>query len=209
MKKAYVSSILFCLILVSLFTINIVLAKNGGPQTCVGNFAGTSFGNLIVPEGQTCQLNRFNVVDGSIKLEKGASLIVCPDNEIRGDVKAHQANSVFISDLVGGPCGPIKALGITIGGDVKVEGGSSVSLIGNPDGGVAVIKGTVKVENVESVSIQSFNSLSRIEGDVEVKHGGGVIVADNTIGGDLKIKDTSGVCIEQNNLVSGKINSCP
>ncbi len=209
MKKTSVLSILFCLLLISLFASNTALAKNGKPKTCVGNFAGASFGDLVVPEGQTCQLNQFNVVDGSIKVEKDASLIVCPDNEIHGDVKAHQANSVYISDITGGPCSPAKALGITIDGDVKVEGGSSVSLVGNPNGGVAVIKGNVKVENVEAVSIQSFNSLSKINGDVKVEHSGVVTVADNIIGGDLKIKGTVGACIEQNNLVSGKINSCP
>ena len=209
MKKTSVLSILIGLLLLFLFASYTVLANNGQPQTCVGNFAGTSFGDLVVPEGQTCQLDRFNVVDGSIKVEKDASLIVCPDNEINGDVKAHQANSVFISDIVGGPCSRPKVRGITIDGDVKVQGGSSVSLIGNPFGGVAVIEGDVKVENVGEVSIQSFNGLSRIEGDVKVEHSGVVTIADNIIDGDLKIKGTAGACIEQNNLVSGKINSCP
>lgn len=74
-----------------------------------------------MPKGQTYQLDRFNTVNGDIKVEKGASLIVCPDNDIHGDVT----------------------------------------------------------------------------------------VTDNVIGGDLKIKGTNGTCTEQNNSVSGKLNSCP
>lgn len=205
-----VLTVLTCLLLLSLFAGNSVLAENGRPQTCVGNYSGASFGDLVVPKGQTCQLDRFNSVNGDIKVEKDASLIVCPDNDIHGDVKAHKANSVYISDLTEGPCGTApKALGITIDGDVKIEGASSVSLIGNPFGGVAVIKGDVKVENAAAVVIQSFNNLSSILGDVKVSRSGDVTVTDNVITGDLKIKATTGVCTEQNNSVSGKLNSCP
>lgn len=183
--------------------------KGGRADVCIGSFAGTSFGNLVVPKDQTCQLNQFNVVNGDVKVEKGASLIVCPDNQIKGSVKAHQPNSVYISDLTGGPCSPAKALGITIDGDVKVEGGNSVSLTGNPWGGIAVIKGSVKIEKVAGVSIQSFNNLSKIVGDVKIEHSSNVTVADNVIGGNLKINGTTGSCTQQNNSVSGKLSSCP
>lgn len=209
MKKVFISSMLFCLLLLSFSLVNTVFAKNGGADVCVGSYFGASFGDLVVPAGQTCQLNQFNVVNGDVKVEKDANLIVCPDNQIQGSVKAHQPNSVYISDLTGGPCGPIKALGVTIGGDIKVEGGSSVSFVGNPFGGVAVIQGNIKVENVSAVSIQSFNNLSSIHGDIKVEHSGDVTVTDNVIGGDLKIKGTTGLCSEQNNSISGKVDSCP
>ena len=185
-------------------------AKRGGTEVCVGNYVNTSFGDLVVPKDETCQLDRFNVVSGNIKVEKGASLIVCPDNEIQGSVNAHKPNTVFISDLTVGLCQsqPPKALGITIGGDVKVEGGDSVSLIGNPDGGVAVIQGNVKMENVGAVVIQFFNNLSSIQSDVKIEHSGNVSVLDNVINGDLKIKGTTGSCVEQGNSVSGKLSPC-
>lgn len=205
MKQALIASTLFCVLLSTIGT-----AEGGGAQTCVGNYAGTVFSeDLVVPEGQTCQLDQFNVVYGSIRVEKGADLIVCPDNAIHGDVKSHGANSVYISDLTGWPCSEAKALGITIDGDVKVEGGGSVSLIGNPYGGVAVIKGNIKVEHVGDVSIQNFHNLSAVEGNVKVERSGTVTVTDNIIGGDLRIKGTEGSCVEQNNLVVGRRNSCP
>ena len=73
---------------------------------------------------------------------------------------------------------------------------------------MAVIKGSVKIEKVEAVVIQYFNNLSSIQGDVKVEHSGDVAVLDNVISGDLKIKGTTGSCIEQDNLVSGKLSSC-
>lgn len=209
MKKMFVLSAILYLFLFSSLMGNTVFAKKGEPQVCVGNYSGTSFGGLVVPESETCQLDRFNVINGDVKVEKGASLVVCPDNEIHGSVKAHKPNNVYISDLTGGPCGLAKALGVTIDRDVHIEGGTSVSLLGNPYGGVAVIKGNIKVENVGSVLIQHFNNLSSILGDVKVSHSGDVTVTDNVIGGDLKIKGTIGQCAEQNNSVSGKLTSCP
>lgn len=179
------------------------------PQICSGNYTYTTFGDLIVPQGQTCQLDQFNVVNGNIKVEKDASLVICPDNQIHGDVKAQKANSVYISDQTGGLCSPAKALGIIIDGDVKMEGGNSFTLFGNPWGGIAVIHGNVKADNVKSVSIQSFNNLSNILGNVNLEHNGDVVVSDNIIGKDLKINSTSISCLEQNNSVSGKTNSCP
>lgn len=215
MKKVYFLSLfLSFLLLISALVSSNVFAddedEDGGATICVSSYSGTTFDNLVVPKGQTCQLDRFNVVNGDVRVEKDANLVICPDNEIHGDVKAHKANSVYISDLTDGPCGSApKALGVTIDGDVKVEGANSVNLIGNPFGGVAVIKGDVKVENVAAVAIQSFNNLSSILGDVKIERSGDVTVTDNIIGGDLKIKGTNGTCTEQNNSVSGKLNSCP
>ena len=208
--RLYIFNTLLVFLLVSLFVSGKVFAdEDGGEAVCIGNYSGTSFGDLVVPEGQTCQLNQFNVVGGDLKVEKGANLIVCPDNHIQGSVKAHQPGSVYISDIAGGLCSPAKALGITIDGDVKVEGGGSVTLLGNPFGGVAVVKGDVKVENAQSVVIQSFANLSSLQGDVKVSHSGDVTVTDNVIGGNLQIKGTSGSCTQQNNSVTGKVDSCP
>lgn len=208
MKKASGFIILFSLIVIFFSSTSSAFAKST-PEICSGNYTYTSFGDLVVPQGQTCQLDQFNVVSGSIKVEKDANLIICPDNQIHGDIKAHKANSVYISDQTGGLCSPAKALGVTIDGDVKVAGGNSFTLLGNPWGGVAVIYGNVKAENVKSVSIQSFNNLSSILGNVNLEHNGYVLVADNIIGNDLKINSTTGSCTEQNNSVFGKTNSCP
>jgi hypothetical protein len=76
-----------------------------GAALCIGSHSDSSFNDLVVPKGQTCQLNRFNVVDGDIKVRKGASLIVCPDNDIRGDITADKPNTVFITDQMIGPAG--------------------------------------------------------------------------------------------------------
>lgn len=211
-KKVYLLFILsLFFLLATVFVKTNAFADNddNNVTVCTGNYSGTIFDGLIVPKGQTCQLDQFNVVNGDIKVEKGASLTVCPDNQIVGSVKAHKSNNVYISDLTGGPCSPAKALGVSIGGDIKVEGGNSVSLIGNPNGGVAVIEGNIKIENVGTVTIQFFNNLSAIKGDVKVNHSGEVTITDNVIGDDLNIKGTTGSCTEQNNSVSGKLDSCP
>lgn len=209
MRYLYITGALGALIAgLALLPSSLALANNGH-HTCVGNYSYTAFGDLVVPEGQTCQLDQFNSVNGNIKVGKNATLIVCPDNNISGDIKAEQAESVFVSDLTVPPCAPTKALGINIGGDVKVNGGNSVSLFGNPFGGVAVIEGDVKINNVQSVVVQSFNNLSHINGNVKVGHAGDVTILDNIIGGDLKIKGTSGTCLEAGNSVSGKTDSCP
>lgn len=209
MRKITILAEFAFLLLLFLFVGRVASAQNNGSQSCVGNYTFTTFGDLFVPRGQTCQLDQFNTVNGNIRVEKDANLIVCPDNEIHGDIKASKAGSVYVSDLTGGPCSPGKALGITIDGDVQAENTGSVTLAGNPWGGVAIVKGSVKLENVAAVSIQYFSNLSSIWGDVKIEHGGDVVVADNVIGGDLKIKATTGTCLEQNNSVSGKFNSCP
>lgn len=208
MKHIYTFCGLGILVVGLVFLLNSPAWADDDNRTCVGNYSGTTFEDIVVPKGQTCQLNRFNVVNGDIKVRKNATLIVCPDNIISGDIKAEQAESVFISDLTISPCASAKALGVSIGGDVKVNGGNSVSLFGNPSG-VAVIEGYVEIKNVQSVSVQYFNGSSYINGDVRVKHAGEVNVLENIIGGDLKIKGTSGACLEAGNSVTGKTDSCP
>ena len=207
MKKVSVLGVLFCLLLL-FFTSSTTFAKSNGSRTCIGNYSYTTFDDLVVPEGQTCMIARFNVVNGNIKVKEGASLIICPDNDIRGNIRANKPDTVFISDQIVGICAPTapppKALGITIGGDVKVEGGNSFTLLGNPLGVVA-IKGNVEIKNMQTVEISQFV----VNGDVKMEHSGTVTVTDNVIGGDLKIKGTTGTCTEQNNTVSGKLNSCP
>ena len=99
---------------------------------------------------------------------------------------------------------PPKALGITIGGDVKVEGGGNFTLVGNPLGVVAINK-DVEIKNMQTVEILQFT----INGDVAVKHSGDVTVTENIIGGNLKIRSTSGNCIEHSNSVAGNVDTCP
>lgn len=209
MRKVSILSILLCLLLLSFFVSNTAFAKKGGPDVCVGNHSYSTFDNIVVPSGNTCKIDRFNVVSGNIKVEEGASLIICPDNEIKGNIKAEDADTVFISDLLFvSPCsppGPPKALGITIGGNVDIKGASSFTLLGNPFG-VTAINGNVNIKQTQNVRIENFTGIA---GNVEVKNNGNVVVTGNTIGGNLKIKGTTGSCIEQNNFVSGKVSSCP
>lgn len=192
-----------------------VLADRGedddgdGAAICVGNHGGSSFKDLVVPKGQTCQLDGFNVVTGDIKVRKGASLVVCPDNDIRGDIKADKPDTILITDQTIPPCGSIKALGITVGGDIKVSDGRLVQLIGNPSGGVAVVEGDVEVKNTQTVDIRDFSNLSEIRGDVTVKDSGDVTVTANIIRGDLTIRGTRGTCVEIGNFVAGDLDSCP
>ena len=206
MKGRYFLSPLFALILTSAMVSN-VLADNAKKIVCTGEYSYASLNDLIVPKGQTCTIGRFNVVNGNIEVKEGANLVVCPDNDIHGNIKADRPNSIFISDQLIGPCAPLspppKALGIIIDGDIKVESGNSFTLIGNPAGVVAV-KGDVKIERTQTVAIMQFT----INGDVNIKHSTDVTVTDNVIGGDLKIKGTSGTCTENNNSVSGKVDSC-
>ena len=214
MNKLYLFSLslvlLFVLLTYALVSqyVSVAVAKNN-ETVCAGSYSGTAFdGDLVVPKGQTCTIGRFNVVNGDINVREGANLIICPDNDIRGGIKANRPNSVFISDQLIGPCAPLapppKALGITIAGDVRVENGGSFTLLGNPLGIVAV-SGDVEIKKMQTVEILQFT----VNGDVAVKQSKDVTVTGNIIGGDLKIKGTSGTCVEQSNSVTGKVDSCP
>ena len=124
-KDKIASSLLVVIAIVALVSIVGVAASEeveaqARKLLCSGSHSFSSFNNLIVPEGQTCKLDRFNVVNGDIEVRKGATLIICPDNQILGDVKARNADTVFISDQPIPPCREIKERGVTIGGDVKV-----------------------------------------------------------------------------------------
>lgn len=210
MRKMYILGVILCLLLLSFFVSNTAFAKSGGSDVCVGSHSYSTFNNIIVPSGNTCKIDRFNVVSGNIKVEEGASLIICPDNEIGGNIKAHAADTIFISDLLTLLCAPPidappKALGITIGGNVDIKGVGSFTLLGNPLG-VTSINGNVKVKHAQNVRIENFDGIT---GNVEAKNNITVTITGNTIGGSLKISGTTGSCTEQNNFVSGKLNSCP
>jgi len=64
----------------------------------------SAFNNIVVPEGQTCILDQFNVVHGDIEVKKGATLVVCPDNDVVGNVIADGAETVNITDILTAPC---------------------------------------------------------------------------------------------------------
>lgn len=64
----------------------------------------SAFNNIVVPEGQTCILDQFNVVRGDIEVKQGATLVVCPDNDIAGSVRADGADTVKLSDILEPPC---------------------------------------------------------------------------------------------------------
>lgn len=180
-------------------------SATAAPDVCVGSYSGSTFDDLVVPEGRTCQLNQFNVVNGNIKVKKAASLIICPDNSIQGDIRAKKPGTIHISDLPAPPCGPQKALGITIGGDIRVRGGGVFRLLGNPSG-LNLVEGDVVVVETQTIEIVNHTDL---RGDVVVKHNGDVTVTGNTIGGDLRIRGTSGHCVESGNSVAGDVDSCP
>ena len=181
----------------------------GDEVICNGSHTGSSFGSLLILEDTTCTLERFNVVNGDIKVKEGATLIICPDNDILGNIRANKPNTVFISDQSISPCSPPKSLGITIQGDIEVKNGGTFRLIGNPYSGVAIIEGRVKVKGMQTVEIRDFRTLSKIQGDVRVTNNADVTITGNTIEGKLDIKGTSGSCTESGNTVTGTVNGCP
>lgn len=182
-----------------------------GTTTCIGSFSNTTFPhNVVVPDWQTCRLERDNVVVHDVRVGTGASLIVCPDNNIGGSIKADEPSAVIVTDQTGiFGCGTVKTLGINIGADVRVKGGGEVRLIGNNSGGIAVITRDVEIKNVQTVEIRDFNNQSLIGRDVDVKNAKDVSVTGNIIRGDLEIRGTTGTCVEQNNAVAGKTDTCP
>jgi|TARA_Y100000310_G_scaffold75749_1_gene72128 hypothetical protein len=197
---------------VTVTTIAILLAyivvAASGKFSCTGTHTESSFNSIIVPQGETCTLEKFNEVSGDITVQQGASLIICPDNDIAGNIKAKGADTVFISDQKIPPCAlppPPKALGITIGGSVKVKNANSFSLIGNP-AGVTSIGKDVKVKDTQDVNIIDFDGIA---GNVKAEKNGDVTITGNTIGKNLKIKGTTGSCVDADNSVGGKIKGCP
>jgi len=64
----------------------------------------SAFNNIVVPEGETCILDQWNVVQGDIEVKQGATLVICPDNDIIGNVIADGAETVHITDILAAPC---------------------------------------------------------------------------------------------------------
>lgn len=180
-------------------------------EPCTGTHSNSTFGNLVVPEGQTCKLDRFNVVSGDIRVERGATLAICPDNTIGGDIKAKRPDTVEISDIINSQyCGPPpKGLGVTIGGSITVRDARVFVLQGNPGASLPVhvtVEGDVVVVDTQSLRISDNNDL---RGDVILKDNTDVFVYGNTITRDLRITSTNGVCEEHDNTVAGDTDTCP
>lgn len=97
-------------ILAAALATGMILALTITPTATAENFycsdrqTFSAFNNIIVAEGQTCVLDQFNVVQGDIVVNKGATLIVCADNDIAGSILADGAETVSLIDAVGGPC---------------------------------------------------------------------------------------------------------
>lgn len=182
-------------------------------NVCSGFNSFATFDNVVVIQGDTCVLSGFNVVQGNIKVEEGANLFICPDNDVAGNIKApHGGTTVFITDQPGSHsncgAGP-KALGVTIDGNIDINNGNSFTLIGNP-GGVVSVGGNVMVKTTQTVSITSWDGIA---GNVIANGNGDVTIIGNTIVGNLKISGTTGTCDDGTsstpNAVSGNFDGCP
>lgn len=74
-----------------------VPAARAGDTSCTGQLFGTINGNVVVPQGATCELTTATVT-GNVLVEKGASLLAGPQGSvtISGNVLAIQCASVTI-----------------------------------------------------------------------------------------------------------------
>lgn len=104
MRKWTISSILVAVLTTGIILTMAVVPIATAEFYCNDRQTFSAFGNIIVPEGQTCVLDQFNVVKGDIIVKEGATLVVCADNDIAGSIIADGAETVALIDSLGGVC---------------------------------------------------------------------------------------------------------
>jgi len=127
MNKTTLLGTIFIGIAAIMMTLTFTPSATADTFYCSGGQTFSAFNNIIVPEGQTCVLGQFNVVQGDIEVKQGASLYVYADNDIAGSVIADGAETVYIAD-VGAP-----AYDLTMGKPAGVNARGIITFINNPD----------------------------------------------------------------------------
>jgi hypothetical protein len=217
-----------------------VPAARAADATCPPNPAtgATINGNLVVPAGNTCQLQNVTVT-GNVQVGKGASLLVEPVTgqtvTIGGNVQATHCQ--FVQLL---PSGTVSVGGgtISVGGNVQIRNctglsgynahpsavpGAQITISGNfacdhNSAGCSAIQGSVR----GNVQVNNNSNRSGPGADVELTVVGGNVqvnknnsgsfaslVAVNTIGGNLQCAgNTPGVLGGGNTVTGNKLGQC-
>jgi len=195
---------------------------------CTGSIGGLTVNNLLVPQGATCTMDQFNVVLGSITVEDNATLFVCADNDIVGNVVAGTGTKLVIRDKLFTACtAGTKALGINIGGDIIQNGGASFTLEGgttptaemNIEGNIEITNsvGTVRIEGVNDQGVQGFVRITggsgftiiqgnTFNGNLEIIDMGTALIGSNSVGGNIETSNNSFVSLSSNS-VDGDVKS--
>lgn len=166
---------------------------HAGDTTCVGTLTGVH-DNVVVPPGAACVLAGTEVT-GNVKVERDATLRAL-GARIRGNVQGDGVASIELRfqtsvggdfHMKGGAAGAPSEFtgGVTIGGDVLVEGNAGDTIIRDADvtGDIDVLKnfGFVRVE------------INTVGGDVSVAaNSGGLSVFRNRVAGNMKVEKSAG-----------------
>ena len=194
----------------------------GADFECTGFQSGGTFGNVVVPTGQSCVLDHVRVT-GKVTVQTGGNLIVSTtggDSTVAGDIK-------------GDGCGFIEleatslAARIVVGGNVRIQNCTGVVFSGGqgdstrtPPGSI-LIGGNVKCsDNADGCVFDYFIISGSLEcsangqgctvnhdaigGSVTMNNNpGGVIVTESAIGGDLKCSGNASATSNPPNTIAG------
>ena len=214
MKKLAISAIFVAALAIGMISAIATYTPSATAETfyCSDRQTFSAFNNIIVPEGQTCVLDQFNVVQGNIEVRQGASLYVYADNDIAGNVIADGAETVYLADFVPPNA---RTMDDDDDDDARDDDDDARDDDDDDDDGVVapppppkarglVILGSVDVQNTNNFSlIGNPEGISIVRGDISILNTETVKIVDiDEINGNLEIS-TSASCDISNNVISG------
>jgi hypothetical protein len=149
-------------------------------RVCIGAIGPETVDNVRVPEGATCMLDG-TVVQGTVKVERGATL---------------QANAVnVIGNVQGEGAANVVLRGSRVGGSVQVKQGGAAETSGTQ------VTGDIQYDQQTGALRVADN---QVGGSVQVvANRGGIVIATNTIDGNLQCKENAPPPTGGGNLVHG------
>ena len=221
MKKMAISAVITAAIAIGMISAIATFTPSATAEYfyCSERQTFSAFNNIIVPEGQTCVLDQFNVVQGDIQVEQGASLYVYADNDIAGSIMADGAETVYLIDYVPPYARTMDddddddddnddARNDDDDDDARNDDDDDDDVVilpppPTPKARGLVILGSVDIQNTNNFAlIGNPLGITIVQGDVTVQNTQNVEVIDVDRIGNLEIS-TSASCDVSNNVVSG------
>jgi predicted acyltransferase (DUF342 family) len=137
--------------------------------TCVGTATGTFTGNLVVPNGASCNLSNA-IVNGNVSVGQNSTLLVSATT-INGNVQANQCVSVNLTGSV------------AVGGNFQIQ---QCAMASGYQGPGVQISGNFQCQNNSAACIAD---MGYVGGNVQIQNNSATQVGDvslNTIGGNLQ-----------------------
>jgi hypothetical protein len=169
------------------------LIGTGGAINCTGTLAAGTYGNVVVPSGQTCTINSSVTVGGSVTLQSNATL-----NDLGAVINQNLLAGTGSNVSVGLSSG-YSGTAPRIGGKIAISGAHQVSIAS------AQVGGGLSVTN--SSGTVSIINMNIVQGGLTVTgNNGSTTVTGNQIGGKATCANNASFT-GGGNVASGK-NTC-